>query len=111
LTWRNAQIAIAICRRKRIMRTMLSTADKQMIADLAAKYGLKGIFLFGSAAGTAASYRDIDLAVEGVRPQDFFRLYGELLSRLSRPVDLIDLDEPNPFTRFLKEEGKLVRVA
>jgi predicted nucleotidyltransferase len=93
------------------MSIMLSIADRQMITDLAAKYALKGVFLFGSAASTAAGYRDIDLAVAGVRPQDFFRLHGELLSRLSRPVDLIDLDEPNPFTRLLKEEGKLVRVA
>lgn len=90
---------------------MLTAPDKQMITDLAAKYAARGIFLFGSAAALDDGYRDIDLAVEGVRPQDFFRLYGELLSRLSRPVDLIDLDESNPFTRFLRTEGKLVRVA
>ena len=90
---------------------MLSVTDRQMIADLAVKYAVKGVFLFGSAAKLDAGYRDIDLAIEGIRPQDFFRLHGELLSHLSRPVDLIDLDEPSPFTRFLREEGKLVRVA
>jgi hypothetical protein len=29
---------------------------------------------------------------------------------LGRPIDLIDLDEDNPFTRYLKKEGKLERV-
>jgi predicted nucleotidyltransferase len=90
---------------------MLNIVDKTIVVDLAAKYAAKGIFLFGSAAERDEGYRDIDLAVEGVRPQDFFRLYGELFGRLSRPVDLIDLDEPSPFTRFLRERGRLVRVA
>ena len=93
------------------MEAMLSDADSKAISELAAKYAVKRMFLFGSAAGTDAGYRDIDLAVEGIRPQDFFSLHGDLLLRLSRPVDLIDLDEPAPFARFLKEEGKLVRVA
>jgi hypothetical protein len=29
---------------------------------------------------------------------------------LGRPIDLIDLDEDNPFTRYLKKEGELQRV-
>lgn len=90
---------------------MLDIRDRKLVVDLAAKYALKGVFLFGSAAEAETGYRDIDLAVEGVRPEDFFRLHGDLLSHLSHPVDLIDLDEPSPFTRFLRAEGKLVRVA
>jgi hypothetical protein len=29
---------------------------------------------------------------------------------LGRPLDLVDLDVENPFTRYLKEEGELQRV-
>lgn len=104
-------IGVAILPGKDIIGRMLNVTDSKLIADLATKYALKGVFLFGSAARMDDGYRDIDLAIEGIRPQDFFRLYGELLSRLSRPVDLVDLDEPSSFTRFLREEGKLVRVA
>ena len=84
---------------------MLNVADRQMILDLAAKYALKRVLLFGSAARRDTGYHDIDLAVEGVRPQDFFSLYGELLSRLSLPVDLIDLSRPSRFTQLVREEG------
>jgi hypothetical protein len=30
---------------------------------------------------------------------------------VSRPIDVIDLDDPNPFTDYLRRKGKLVRVA
>jgi hypothetical protein len=35
---------------------------------------------------------------------------GDAREILECSVDLIDLDEDNPFTRYLKEEGELVRV-
>jgi uncharacterized protein len=84
---------------------MLSIEDRQSIRDLAAKYDVKRVLLFGSAARLERGYRDIDLAIEGIRPRDFFRFYGELLGRLSLPVDLVDLAKPGRFTDLIRQEG------
>ena len=84
---------------------MVNIQDRQAIQELAAKYGVKRVFLFGSAARRDVGYRDIDLAIDGIRPRDFFSFYGELLRRLSLPVDLIDLSRSSRFTRMIREEG------
>jgi len=36
---------------------------------------------------------------------------GEVGDILQRPLDLVDLDEENLFTEYLKKKGKLRRVA
>jgi predicted nucleotidyltransferase len=53
---------------------------------------------------------DIDLAVAGLPPECFFKAVGLARRVLKRPVDLVDLDESNPFTDYLKESGELQRV-
>jgi hypothetical protein len=35
---------------------------------------------------------------------------GDAGDILGCPLDLVDLDEPNPFTQYLREEGALRRV-
>ncbi|OGG51488.1 MAG: hypothetical protein A3F84_08670 [Candidatus Handelsmanbacteria bacterium RIFCSPLOWO2_12_FULL_64_10] len=73
--------------------------------------GAREVYVFGSAAsGTTREDSDVDLAVSGLPPQVFFKAMGEAGDILRRPVDLIDLDEENPFTQYLKEEGELQRV-
>lgn len=73
--------------------------------------GAREVYLFGSAAsGTVGEAADIDLAVSGLPPEKFFRAMGVARRILRRPLDLIDLDEDNPFTRYLKTEETLHRV-
>jgi len=73
--------------------------------------GAREVYVFGSAAtGRTTEESDIDLAVSGLPPEDFFRAMGEAGDILQRPLDLVDLDEATPFTRYLQEEGELVRV-
>lgn len=88
-----------------IIEPMISVDDINTIQELAVKYSLKKVLLFGSAARQDSGFRDIDLAVEGVRPQEFFLLYGELMSRLSMPVDVLDLTRPKRFARMVSQEG------
>jgi len=88
-----------------IIDPMISADDIKTIRELAAKYSLKKVLLFGSAARQDSGFRDIDLAVEGVRPQEFFLLYGELMSRLSMPVDVLDLSRAKRFSRMVSREG------
>ena len=54
---------------------------------------------------------DVDFAVAGLPPQAFFKALSAAGRLLPGPLDLVDLDEATPFTRYLKEEGELKRVA
>jgi predicted nucleotidyltransferase len=74
--------------------------------------GAKEVFVFGSAAnGNLGKHSDIDLAVSGLPPERFIQALGDAREILDLPVDLVDLDEDNPFARYLKDEGELVSVA
>lgn len=84
---------------------------KKAITILSAE-GCKEIYLFGSLVnGDITDSSDIDLAVTGIRKEDFFEIFGELMMELEHPVDLINLEWKSRFVTFLKEKGELVRVA
>lgn len=73
--------------------------------------GAEEVYLFGSAwAGRETADSDVDLAVSGLAPSKFFQAMGRAHRALGQPLDLIDLDEDTPFTRYLKEEKELVLV-
>lgn len=80
-------------------------------AETLKRYGAQEVYVFGSiATSSVREGSDIDMAVKGLPPDVFFKAMAQAHSILGRPLDLIDLDEPNPLTRYLKEEGELVRV-
>ena len=84
---------------------MISEKDKKAILDIARKYKVKRIILFGSGSKELGKNRDIDLAVEGVPAKLFFKFYSELIFNLSQPVDLVDLSKKNKFSEILISEG------
>ncbi len=84
---------------------MIATEDKKTITQLAERYQVTRLLLFGSGADSQREARDIDLAVEGLSPEKFFRFYGDLLFGISKPVDLIDLLQDSRFTRLVRREG------
>ena len=53
---------------------------------------------------------DVDFAVAGLPPEQYFRAFSEAQRLIDRPLDLIDLDYPTLFTEYLKKKGKLLRV-
>jgi len=76
------------------------------------KAGAVEVYLFGSAAkGVFRDDSDIDFAVSGLSPEKFLKAMATASDILQRPIDLVDLDEENPFTTYLKEEQELERVA
>ncbi len=83
---------------------MISEKDKNIISKLADKYGASQVLVFGSAL-LRDNFNDIDLAVKGIKPELFFKFYGELISAVSKPIDLIDLDIENPFVELVRQEG------
>ncbi|HEY86299.1 MAG TPA: nucleotidyltransferase domain-containing protein [Chloroflexi bacterium] len=73
--------------------------------------GATNVYLFGSAAkGTMRDDSDIDFAVSGLRPERFFKTMSQAEDVLQRRLDVVDLDESTPFTRYLKQKGGLHRV-
>ena len=83
---------------------MISDMDKQIITHCAEKYKVSSIYLFGSSLDKGGEPNDIDLAVEGIRPNVFFKFYGELMRNLSKPVDLVDLSRKSLFNQIIKEK-------
>lgn len=90
---------------------MLTKNEQNIIRQYAKKYNVSSVVLFGSSASRLAA-KDIDLAVKGISPQSFFDFYADLFKYLSKPVDLIDLDETdNYFTKRILEKGKVIYEA
>jgi predicted nucleotidyltransferase len=82
-----------------------------LAAEALKKAGAREVYLFGSAAtGRLSDNSDIDMAVRGLPPERFFQAMGEAADPLDVPLDLVDLDENNPFTEYLRKHGEIVRV-
>ncbi len=93
------------------MNNDITEVIQQTAAVLKAS-GAKEVYIFGSAAkGTMKEGSDVDFAVAGLPPQEFFKALSAAGRISPGPLDLIDLDEATPFTRYLKEEGELRLVA
>ena len=83
----------------------------QKTAKVLRQFGAREVYTFGSAAeGVLRPASDIDIAVSGIPPRLFFRAMSKAGDTLSMPLDLIDLDEDTPFTRYLREKGGLALV-
>jgi predicted nucleotidyltransferase len=85
---------------------MLPSHQMKIIHDGAKEYGVKESILFGPALRDPQTANDIDLGVLGIAPQKFFAFYGDLLMKLRKPVDLVDLSEPWKFTDLILQLGK-----
>ena len=80
--------------------------------EILTEYGCTEVYLFGSlTTGNVHERSDIDLAVRGCPDNRFFRALGQLLRELDYPVDLVDLDDGDLFSRYLEREGELVQIA
>lgn len=87
---------------------MLTKSDQKNIKDISQKYQIKRVLLFGSSLEPDEASRDIDIAVEGISPKDFYKYYGELIFLLSKPVDIVDLSVKSKFTKLIQKEGMLL---
>lgn len=73
--------------------------------------GIEEIYLFGSIARNEANETsDIDIAVRGIKSQDFFQVYGELLMKVTHHFDLVDLNLQEEFGNRLIKDKQLERL-
>jgi hypothetical protein len=96
-------------KRDQVMHTLAERRD-----ELASKYGVKSLTLFGSVArDEAAAGSDVDLLVEFDRPTGYFGLFAlqdHLESLLGCPVDLGTPGSLKPRIRE-RVKGECIRVA
>ena len=86
--------------------------DLEIVTDYLKTIGCSEIYLFGSVAeGHASETSDLDIAVRGIPARKFFAVYGEILNRSSRPIDLVDLDLQVNFGRQILSNPRVKRVA
>lgn len=84
---------------------MISDKDKKAIIAIAKKYKIRRLLLFGSSVDLNRKANDIDLAVEGLSEDQFFKFYSELIFNLSKPVDLVDIGKKSRFKDLIVEES------
>jgi len=78
------------------------------IISCAKEFDVGTIWLFGSVLEKESKAQDIDIAVEGIAPENFFKFYFHLILTLPKPVDLIDLSLDPPIAPIIKERGILI---
>lgn len=85
---------------------MISENDRRTIEEYARLFGVDEVYIFGSSATDGGNEpHDIDVAVRGLAPSEFFAFYAKLIERLSKTVDLVDLSVPNRFTRAILQSA------
>jgi predicted nucleotidyltransferase len=85
--------------------------DVEKALEILKDAGCREIYIFGSLVdGTVTPKSDIDLAVKGIPPEFYFKVLARLIMQLDHPVDLIDLEEDNRFSKMIRKEGNLRRV-
>lgn len=86
--------------------------DLVKAVELLQAYGAREVYLFGSMArGDMDQYSDWDFAVRGLPSSEYYSVFAKLMQVLSRPVDLVDLDEGNPFSVYVCSKKEFTRVA
>lgn len=84
---------------------MVSQNDIETIKRLSSKYHAGKVVLFGSSVDSEREANDIDLAIDGIPADKYYKYCGELMMSLSKPVDIVDLSVPSKFVDIILEEG------
>jgi predicted nucleotidyltransferase len=83
-------------------------AARQAASLLRIRFGAQKVIAFGSLvrSGRFSERSDIDLAVSGIPPVEFFRTWDAVASSCPFDLDLVDLADCSPALRdLLEQEG------
>lgn len=75
------------------MKREVLERELKKIASISKEFGAKKVLLFGSCLEDIESARDIDIAVSGIKPGEFFKYYGKVSMAVEDEVDIVDLDD------------------
>ncbi|MBI5787456.1 MAG: nucleotidyltransferase domain-containing protein [Candidatus Schekmanbacteria bacterium] len=79
------------------------------IIAVSKEFNAEKVILFGSCLEDVESARDIDIAISGIKPREFFKYYGQVSMVVEDEVDIIDLDDikEHLYKRILSK-GKVI---
>lgn len=80
----------------------------ERIIALAKAYGATRLVLFGNAIETPTEARDIDLACDGIPGWELYEFAARLEEELGVSLDIVPLNPPNRFTRYIEKKGKVL---
>ena len=87
-------------------------ADIKRAIEILKEYGCTEIYIFGSLTNNSFNDKsDIDIAIKGLKPELFFKVYSDLTVELQHSVDLINMETQKRFVDFLTEIKEIIRVA
>jgi len=89
----------------------INKAQIEKCVLLAKEYGAKKLILFGSALENPETANDIDLACDGIEGWRFFEFGARLEELLLVPVDLVPLNPPTRFTKYVGKKGQVIYEA
>lgn len=87
---------------------MITNNQIKQCVEIASKFGVKKLVLFGSCLNDLANARDIDLLCEGVKNEDYFKMGAEMEMASGVTVDIIPLEPPTPFVDYNLRKGRIL---
>ncbi|MDI6782277.1 MAG: nucleotidyltransferase domain-containing protein [bacterium] len=88
---------------------MMDEKDKHSIIEIAVKYGIKKVYLFGSALYTDyAKVNDIDIGIVGIKSGSYFNFVTDVSDQVSKNIDVIDMEFNPKFAYFIEKEGTVI---
>ena len=80
-------------------------SDLEKIKKILKKYSVKKAYLFGSYKDNPKKARDIDLAISLGKANEFFKISAALSMQITKPLDLVYLDQKCRFNDLVKRDG------
>lgn len=80
----------------------------EKVVALAKEYGATRLILFGSAVEIPTEAKDLDIACDGVRGWKLYELAGRIENELGISLDIISLNPPTRFTRYIESKGRVL---
>lgn len=86
----------------------ISTKQIEKSVKIAKEYGAKRLIIFGTALENPEQARDLDLACDGIDGWKLFEFGDRLEAELQMSVDIIPLNPPTRFSRYIEAKGKIL---
>ncbi len=88
-------------------------ADIRAIEQILLQYGAEKVILYGSMArGDYHANSDIDICVEGLPHQNYFRAFAACMMQAQRPMSVLDFSDTYGYLRErILEEGKIIAMS
>ncbi|MBU0693313.1 MAG: nucleotidyltransferase domain-containing protein [Candidatus Omnitrophica bacterium] len=91
------------------MEEKIFERELEEVVSISKEFGADKVLLFGSCLEDIKTARDIDIAVSGIKPKEFFGYYGKVSIASKDEVDIVDLDDIREhFYKRILSKGRII---